>query len=336
MRVVGALLTAALLGLVPGAPAGETTQIRYVMGTLWTIEAKGPAVERAVERAFDEVRRLDALWSTYKPDSELSRVNRKAGAGWVQVSVETFAMLERALGYAKRSAGAFDPTVGPLIEAWGFKHLDYRVPESPVLESARARIGYGRVELDAARGVRFSRPGMSLDLGAIAKGTAVDRALERLRREGIVGGRVDAGGNQGVFGRPEQGDVWLFGVKHPREEEGVLGVVGLTQGAVSTSGDAERGFWKDGVRYGHILDPRTGQPASGVLSVTVVAPTAEAADAWSTALYVLGREAGLAFLAREHPDARALYVEPGGAPGQFRVSVPAGLHWVPAPSLESI
>ncbi len=189
-------------------------------------------------------------------------------------------------------------------------------------------VGFGNVLLDARKGVRFSRSGLELDLGAIAKGYAVDRALARLRRYGMQAARVDAGGNQGVFGASPAGRAWHFGIKHPRAEDDVLGVLDLAVGAVSTSGDAERGFWRDGVRYGHILDPRTGRPVQGMLSVTVVAPTAEQADALSTALYVLGPERGLKLLAT-YPDCHALFVQAGASPGEFRLSESAGFRWIP-------
>lgn len=326
--LAGVLLVVCLLGAAE--PPRRATQVRYAMGTLYTVEAEGPAVESAIAAAFAEVRRLDALWSTYQPDSELSRVNRDAAKRWVPVSAETAAMLTRALGYARDTDGAFDPTVGPLVSAWGFKHQDYRVPTAASLKEAKQRVGFEKIQLDVTRGVRFTQVGVSLDLGAIAKGYAVDRALSVLKQHGMSAGRVDAGGNQGVFGRPETGVFWPFAVKHPRADDEVLGVITLTEGGISTSGDAERGFWQDGRRYGHILDPRTGRPVEGRLSVTVTAPSAEAADALSTALYVLGPTRGLSYLARRHPQARALFVEAGDTPSSFRLQAQEGLPWHPA------
>ncbi|HEY9900788.1 MAG TPA: FAD:protein FMN transferase [Pantanalinema sp.] len=330
-RALGLVLFGLSL-VVPGLPAaaqedGFRTQVRYAMGTLWTIEARGPGVDEAMERAFTEVKRLDGCLSTYRPESELSRVNRGAARGWVGVSAETLALLRRSLSYAEQSGGAFDPTVAPLVRAWGFKYLDYRMPDEAAIARARAKVGYRGVRLDPRRGVRFERPGMELDLGAIAKGYAVDRALAVLRANGAIAARVDAGGNQGVWGPPEVGEAWSFGIKHPREEGEVLGVVPLKAGGVSTSGDAERGFWKDGVRYGHVVDPATGRPVQGRLSVTVVAPTAEEADALSTTLYVLGPERGRAYLAN-HPGAAALYVLPRSQQGAFAIEKDARFPWL--------
>ncbi len=328
---------AATLGialLLLGAPVARAadewvTQARYVMGTVWTVETRGPRSDEAIEGAFTEIRRLDALLSTYRPESELSRVNRSAAKGWVPVSSETYALLERSFGYSKESEGAFDPTVGTLIRAWGFKYLDYHMPAPSVVEAARAKVGFRKVRLDPQKGVRFDVPGLELDLGAIAKGYAVDRALDHLKRMGAVSARVDAGGNQGVWGTGPTRAEWMFGIKHPREDGEILGAVPLAAGAVSTSGDAERGFWHEGVRYGHIVDPHSGRPVSGMLSVTVVSPTAEEADALSTALYVLGVEKGKRLLRDRHPGSHALFVQAGKTPGTFTYATSDGFRWHP-------
>lgn len=324
-----------VLGAVPcpssaAQEGGALTQVRYVMGTLWTVEARGPHAEAGIEAAFAEVRRLDEALSTYRPESELSRVNREAARRWVSISAETMALLKRALAYAAESDGAFDPTVGPLVRAWGFKHLDYHKPDQQEIDRARAKVGFRSVTLDPLKGVRFAKPGMELDLGAIAKGYAVDRALAVLKRHGVLAARVDAGGNQGVWGPSPEGGAWHFGIKDPRAEGEVLGVVPLASGGVSTSGDAERGFWLDGVRYGHIVNSLTGWPVQGVLSVTVVAPTAEAADALSTTLYVLGPARGKAFLAGR-PGCSALYVLPGGTEASYAIEREVSFPWMSWP-----
>ncbi len=334
----------ALLGAIPAmaapapSPAARPSatptsvqsveQVRYHMGTLWTVQARGPEAAAAMEAAFAEIGRLDRLLSTYRADSELSRLNREGGHGWVAVSAETRNLVERSLAYSRASGGAFDPTVGPLVKIWGFKHLDYRVPAEAAIGEARKRVGFAEVQVDARRGIRFRRPGLELDLGAIAKGYAVDRAVQILRDRGMTTARVDAGGNQRVWGEPPGGDSWIFGVRHPRLEGEVLGWTSLRTGSVSTSGDAERGFWKDGVRFGHVIDPRTGRPVQGIVSVTVLAPDAETADALSTTLYVLGPEAGSRVLAG-YPGAEALWVMAGAQPGTFVTRPSAGFPWMP-------
>ncbi len=303
------------------------TQMRPAMGTLWTIEVHAPEPGRALDAAFAEVRRLDALMSTYRADSEWSRINREAGQRWTPVSVETRTLLERAFHVARASGGAFDPTVGALVSAWGFKHGDHRIPDEATLAAARTRVGWQAVELDPGQGIRFTKPGLQLDPGAFAKGYAVDRALEVLRRMGADAARVDAGGNQGVIGRSPTGGPWPFGVRHPRQEGEILGVVPLESGGISTSGDYERGFWRDGVRYGHIVDPRSGRPVRDVLAVTVVAPDAETADALSTALFVLGFEKGERML-EGFPGCHALFVKAGQGPGTFTWTASRGFRWM--------
>ncbi|MBM3276409.1 MAG: FAD:protein FMN transferase, partial [Candidatus Sericytochromatia bacterium] len=166
-----ALLLAVASGSAPAAD-GWLIRARYQMGTIWTIQARGPGVETAVEAAFDEIDRIERLLSTYRSDSEISRVNRQAGRAFVKVSPETSGLLRRSLAYARESGGAFDPTVGPLVRAWGFKHRDYRVPTPSALARARRSVGYRRVEMDAVRGIRLARQGMELDFGAIGKGYA--------------------------------------------------------------------------------------------------------------------------------------------------------------------
>lgn len=324
------LLVAGLLTIPLGAgaePAGTESSwhsgMRMAMGTLWTVEARGPRAEQLVDRGFAEVRRLDALLSTYKADSELSALNRGAGGTAVRLSAETWDLLRRARDHAARSDGAFDPTVGSLMKAWGFKGMDYRLPDRASLEAARARVGYRLLVLEPDHRARLSRAGVEVDLGAIAKGYAVDRALEVMRSGGALSGRVDAGGNQGVFGQPPSGEAWQFGIRHPARADTVLGTLHLASGGISTSGDAERGFWKDGVRYGHIVDPRTGWPARGCLSVTVVGPTAEVADALSTTLYVQGPTLGKHHL-EAYSGYSALWVLPGADALSWRVERSAG------------
>ena len=303
------------------------TQMRPVMGTLWTIEVHAPDADHLLDAAFAEVRRLDGLLSTYRADSEWSRVNLEAGKHWTAVSDESRALLERAFRVSRASGGAFDPTVGALVSVWGFKHGDHRIPDEATLAAARTRVGWQAVELDPGKGIRFTKPGLQLDPGAFAKGYAVDRALEVLRRMGADAARVDAGGNQGVIGRSPTGGPWPFGVRHPRQEGEILGVVPLESGGISTSGDYERGFWRDGVRYGHIVDPRSGRPVRDVLAVTVVAPDAETADALSTALFVLGFEQGERML-EGFPGCHALFVKAGQGPGTFTWTASRGFRWM--------
>lgn len=321
-RRVGAALrlSAALLcGACALAPAAreETPERPFVrawpvMGTVLrvTVWASDPAeAEELLGEARRVVFRVDTLMSVYKPESEVSVVNRRAGTDSVTVvSPETAEVLGAALDYGALTGGALDVTVGPLVDLWGFYRHAGRLPAPEALDSVRGLVGYRRVELDrAARAVRLPRRGMRLDFGAIAKGYAVDLAVAALRRGGAVRALVDLGGNLGFLGQAPGGGAWEVGLRDPRDPEGIFGTVSLDSGAVATSGDSEQFFVHEGVRYSHIFDPRTGWPARGVASVSVVAPTGQAADALSTALFVLGPEEGCAVAAR-FPGVEAVWV----------------------------
>lgn len=276
---------------------------------------------RVKDEIFDEMRRLEQLLSYTDVTSDVTKINRAAGRSPVQVSPETAAVIQKALDYAGLSEGAFDPTVAPLLEIWGFQGDHYRVPTSAEIETAVSLIGYTLLEADTAAGeILLPRPGMALDLGGIAKGYIVDRGLDLLSRAGIGHALINAGGDIGILGPKPDGSAWRIGVKHPRRESDLIAVISWSQkGAVVTSGDYERFFEEDGVRYHHILDPRTGCPARTLLSVTVVAPTAVEADALSTALFVLGPQRGLA-LVESLPGVEALLVTP-----QFELLISSGL-----------
>lgn len=265
---------------------GSVTQMREAMGTFWTLEVSSPAPQRTLEAGYAAIRQIDAQMSTYKPTSELSRLNREGHRQWVRLGPETAGVAARALGWARATEGAFDPTVAPLVDAWGFKWMNFHLPAPGALAAARAHVGWRGVRLSRGR-ARFDRPGMALDLGGIAKGTAIDASIAAMRAAGATRVRVDAGGQQGVWSRTAE--TWQFALAGHGQD---VGLATLGHGSIATSGDAERGFILGGTRYGHILDPRTGWPAKGVLAVSVVAPTAEAADALSTALYVMGPDRG--------------------------------------------
>jgi thiamine biosynthesis lipoprotein len=242
--------------------------------------------------------------STYQPNSELSVVRRRAGTDSITyVSPATTAVLQAALDYAARTDTALDVTIGPLVDVWGFHSHEGRVPGPGQLDSARALTGLGGVEFDRAeRTLRLRRRGMGLDFGAIAKGYALDRAMRAMRNAGATAGTIDLGGNVIMFGAAPAG-AWQVGIVDPRQRDRLLGRLPIDSGAVSTSGNYEQFFEANGVRYSHIIDPRTGRPVQGVASVTVIASDGMASDALSTALYVLGPARGCGLAAREGIDA---------------------------------
>jgi thiamine biosynthesis lipoprotein len=276
---------------------------RMSMACLYAIEAYGPdaaALPRVIDEAFDEVDRIDRLMSHYKPDSPLSRLNRDARSGPVPVDRELFDFIAESLRYSRESEGAFDITVGPLMKAWGFFRGDGRVPSAPELDAARRAVGARRVRLDrASRTIAFDDPGVELDLGGIAKGYAVDRVVGILKRRGVVAALVSAGGSS-VFGlgSPPDGAGWTVAIQDPVNSGRTAFDVQLRDRALSVAGSSDKFFEADGRTYSHIMDPRSGRPVHGVLSVAVLSSDATSGDALDDALFVLGPEGSRNYLRR--------------------------------------
>jgi thiamine biosynthesis lipoprotein len=274
--------------------------------------------------ALDLVDEIEATISIYREESELSRLNAGAAAGWQPVSDELHGLLTLARELHGRAGGGFDIAAGALVRAWGFLRRQGRTPTDDELASALAASGMRHVELDAAgRRMRFTRPGVEINPGAIGKGWAVDRASDALAAAGVPSMLVH-GGQSSVRARGIHGPAlpgrrgWPVGLRHPLFPGRRLATITLDDRALGTSGSATQFFVDRGRRLGHILDPRTGRPAEGVLSATVIAPTAAVADALSTAAYVLG-VAGLETIAPPGGDVAAILVLPGRSPASVRV-----------------
>ncbi|HUG25762.1 FAD:protein FMN transferase [Piscinibacter sp.] len=289
-------------GLVAPAAAGRwMRRDEAIMGTAISVELWGTdraAGEAAIDAVMDEMHRIDLAMSPFKPDSELSRINRDAAAAPVRVSEEMFALLTRALEFSQLSDGAFDVTYA------GVGHLyDYRErvrPADDVLARARAAVGHQHLLLNRlARTVRFARDGVRIDLGGFAKGHAVDNAAAILRRRGIRHAHVAAGGDSRVIG-DRRGRPWTIGVRHPRRAGEVVAVLPLEDTAISTSGDYERYFEADGQRFHHVIDPNTGRSPTGVHSVTILAEDGLTTEALSKTVFVLGVEKGLRLVESLH------------------------------------
>lgn len=267
-----------------------------MLGTFVVVTAYGAqrdATQRAITAAFDEIRRVDSLMSLHRPDSELARVNANAARGPIRVSAELFDVVSTALEIARQTSGAFDPTIAPLTQLWGFLWKDHRLPSPAEIGPILPRVNYTLVEVDPERRtVRFRTNGVLLDLNAIAKGYAVDCAVEKLRSLGITNAMVRAGGDLRAIGNPPDESHWSVQIEDP-SKEGDRRTLKLRDTAMSTSGSYENFFVADGRRYSHILNPRTGMPVEGVASCTVIAPTCMQSDAWATALFVLGPEPAL-------------------------------------------
>lgn len=265
----------------------------------WT--ADDAAAAKAADAVIAEMKRLDQVMTTWTPDSEVSRVNAAAGVAPVAVSEETFAVIARAQDIAIRTRGVFDITVGAFKGLWKFdQDMDGTLPDAAEVKRRLSLIGYQHVVLDKAkRTVFLKRRGMSITLGGIAKGYAVDRCAELLRKLGFANFMMQAGGDMYIAGK--KGDKpWIVGIRDPRAADGrFFALAPIQDHSFSTSGDYERGFVKDNVRYHHILDPRTGQPARASRSVTIRAKDAFTADAWSKVMFILGPAEAKKVMARE-------------------------------------
>ena len=267
-----------------------------IMGTSIRVELwqEDPMMcEAAMAAVMEEMHRIDRAMSPFKPESELSRLNREAAKAPVPVSEEMFELIARSIGFSKLSEGAFDITfasVGCMF--------DYRKGIKPAAEKIAAAlpaIDYRHIRLDRRRRtIEFARDNVQIDLGGIAKGYAVDNCVALLKTRGVKEALVMAGGDSRVLG-DKRGRPWMIGIRDPRRKSTVVAMIPLADAAISTSGDYERYFEADGVRYHHILDPRTGLPATGVRSVTIVGPDATTTEGISKSVFIMGPERGIRF-----------------------------------------
>ena len=265
----------------------------------------------AAREALDEADRLESALSVFRETSELSRVNRTAAQGPATVDADLFALLDRCRGLHAQTAGAFDITSTPLSRCWGFLKREGRLPSPEAIAAARALVGMSGVLFDAAaRTIRFAREGMELNLGSIGKGYALDRMAALMRGRGVGHALLSAGGSSAVAvgGR---GEGWTVDIRSRQVAGGKLARLRLRDGALATSGAGEQFFEVDGRRYGHVIDPRTGWPASGVLSVSVVTAEGARSDALSTAFLVGGLEVARRYCA-SYPQTLALVTPDDG------------------------
>lgn len=314
------------------------------------------ALVAAGEEALNEVERLERQLSHYLDDSDVSRLNMHAHEQWVRLEPKLYELLKRCADLSAATSGAFDITAGPLVKAWGFFHGEGRVPTCDEVAAALESVGsYSILFDDEDHLVYFTAPGLEINLGAVGKGAAVDAAARTLRFFGVKNAVIH-GGHSTIYamGNAPQQDTetrrkglpapdarhqgsgprhrsegmglmrdalpsgWSFDIKDPRDRETVIETVNLKNEAISTSGNYEQFFEVDGVRYSHIFDPRTGRPTQGVISVSVISPSAEDTDALSTAFFVMGREA-MEEYCKSRPNIRVILVEEA-AGGDIRVS----------------
>jgi len=281
------------------------------MGTLVsiTVVARNEAVAQAAATAgFAEIRRLEELLSTWIATSELSRVNASAGIKPIHVSTETLTIVQRAMQAAEMTDGGFNIAIGPAVEAWSVTD-GQRIPTESELDALRPLVDLRAVHVDVReQTIYLGKAGMRIDVGGIGKGYAADQAVEALRRAGAIAGVVALSGDIKTFGRMPGGKMFPVGIQHPRNDGSVLAWIDLQDEAISTAGDYERFFERDGVRYHHILDPRTLQPARSCQSVTVVAREGIWADGLDTGIFVMGVESGMQ-LVEALPEVEAIIVD---------------------------
>jgi thiamine biosynthesis lipoprotein len=299
-------------GIGGTARAEWITQTENIMGTRCSVELwsedrqKG---EAAIASVFADMHRIDRLMSTWKEDTEISRVNREAGKHPVQVSPELFRLLQVSVEYSELTRGAFDITYASVGYLYDFKKGVH--PDQKAIEAALPGINFRHMKLDpTTTSVSFTRPGMRIDLGGIAKGHSVDRGIEILRKQGITRAMVNAGGDTRIIG-DRFGKPWVVGVRDPDHEGKVFLRLPLTDTAFSTSGDYERYFDEDGKRFHHIIDPKTGDSARKCRSVTVISATATRTDALTKSVFIMGPEEGIKFI-DTLPDVDAVAVAPDG------------------------
>jgi FAD:protein FMN transferase len=309
--MVALLLLAALA--LPSPARGEwLSDQQAIMGTvvrveLWSEEQK--AGTAAIAAVMEEMRRIDRTMSTYKDDSDISLINRTAAQRPVAISNELLELIERSLQMSELTGGAFDITYASAGYLYDFRRKIK--PSEEALAKALPAINYHHILLDRTHStIKFSQAGVRIDLGGIAKGHAVDRCIALLQAHGIKQAIVSAGGDSRIIG-DHRGRPWIVGIRDPRQEGKVVAALPLSDAAVSTSGDYERYFEANGVRYHHIINPTNGRPVNGVRSVTVIGSDSTTMDALSTSVFVLGVKKGMALVERLN-DVEAVIVDANG------------------------
>ena len=310
-------LVALLVGCASAPRQSEPVVVKRAqmqMGTLVsiTVVARNEEVAQAAATVgFAEIRRLEELLSTWISTSELSQVNASAGVKPVHVSTETLTVVQRAMQAAEMTDGGFNIAIGPAVEAWSVIE-DRRIPSEFELEALRPLVDLQAVHVDVREQMIYlGKAGMRIDVGGIGKGYAADQAVDALRRTGAIAGVVALSGDIKTFGRLPGGRKFPVGIQHPRKDGSVLAWIDLQDEAISTAGDYERFFEREGVRYHHILDPRTLQPARSCQSVTVIAREGVWADGLDTGIFVMGPERGME-LVEQLPDVEAIIVDQDG------------------------
>lgn len=247
--------------------------------------------QNAIDTAFGAIKDVDRLMNLYNKDSEVANINKNATSFPIKISSDTFWVINKSIEFSELSKGAFDVSIEPLVELWGFGKGKNRIPLESELQKKMSLVNYNNIILNKSdSSIYLNKMGMKIDLGAIAVGYAVDKAVKNLKDIAIENALINAGGEIYALGSPPKKKAWKVGIQHPRRKNELLGTIDLKNKAISTSGDYENYFEENGKRYCHIINAKTGQPVNGVMSVTVIADSTIDADALSTALMLMKPE----------------------------------------------
>ncbi|WP_299801218.1 FAD:protein FMN transferase [uncultured Maribacter sp.] len=260
-----------------------------------TVVAKDPVEgDVYIDLAISEITRIEKLISSWDPNSQTSEINRNSGIKPVKVDVELFNLIQRGIGISKLTDGAFDISYASMDKIWKFDGSMTVMPSEDSIKASVAKVGYHNIILDKENHTVFLKlVGMKIGFGAIGKGYAADKAKELLKSQGVVAGIINASGDMNTWGKQPDGKEWKVAITNPMDKNKVFALLPITNGAVVTSGNYEKYVTFNDIRYTHIIDPRSGYPATGIISVTVFAPKAELADALATSVFVMGIEVGL-------------------------------------------
>jgi thiamine biosynthesis lipoprotein len=315
------LITALFYSIKAQRPVELESGYRLVMGTfarVIIIANDKETAQTCAKNAFEEIDKVDNLMSAYKEDSEISLVNKEAFQKEIPVSESTYEVLQKSVEFGKLTDGAFDITLGPLIALFRNEKETQITSTQEEIEQTQSKVGYEKLILNEQnRTVKFDIDGMKLDLGGIAKGYAIDKAFEAIKKSGALGAMVDIGGDVRCFGQPSKGkENWVIGIQNPDLKENTTSSIILKlkilEGAITTSGDYQQFAVIDGKRQSHIIDPQTGSGAEGPSSVTIITDNATDADALATAVSVMGIEKGLALIEKlPNTEAILLSSQPG-------------------------
>lgn len=285
-----------------------------LMDTIIDITAYGPNREESVKAAFDEFRRIESICDRFNPNSQVAEINQMAGVQKVVVDPDVIAMITHSIELSKKLDGSFDITAGALTDLWGIGHKDKFVPTQEEIDKVLPLVDYRMIEVDSTNNtVYLPHKGMKIDLGGIAKGYAINKASEALKSSGIKSALINDGGDIRVIGAKPDGTPWRVGVQDPRKSDGIIATIPMNEyDTLATSGDYQRFFEKDGIRYSHIINPRTGKQPREIASVTLVyKDSTTISDIPSLGMFVLGVEKGIDAL-KQFPGIEAIFITTDG------------------------